>query len=113
MDPAAIEKAAAAVSQGGVSPAVIYVLAVFCMAVVIYVLKDYVSNHKSLVLALDGNTKAFDRNTRVLKRVEKRLNRIENGRSAGSSRIPGNPSSTSRERSLALRPIVASSGGTQ
>lgn len=55
MEPQAAGKLALDVAAGGVSPTVVYALALFVIIVVTYLLKDYISNHKTMILVLQEN----------------------------------------------------------
>lgn len=68
-----LETAKQAVGQGGVTPAMLYVLLAFVFSVVAYVLRDYVANHKNMILALQANTEALASSARERARLRKLL----------------------------------------
>lgn len=85
MDAASLAKE---VSQGGVSPVVVYILAFFVFAVVLYLIKDYAQNHKHMLLVLE-NSNRESRLTRKL--LRKHLPKGFGGKRAGRVLEPPPP----------------------
>lgn len=88
-------------SDGG-SRYLLYVLAFFCVSVVLYLIREYVSSHKTLILVLSQNNQLMKRLCRHMRR-QKLTARSE-------ARVPGPPSSTVSARKAAPSPFARLGG---
>ena len=85
MDPQIATQLAPEATAGGVPAGVVYILALFMISVVIYLLKEHVTTHKTMILVLQENN-VERRNMRRFMRKYFRASPLQS-----VSRNPGTP----------------------
>ncbi len=80
MDPKLAEQLAKGLSENSGNAYIIYALSLFCVSVVIYLIRDHVANNAKLILLVESNTRVLAENNRVMKRLSKQLRNDRRGR---------------------------------